>query len=286
MPAFCPEDRSPQYPSDACRTCNDNCRECCPDLGVGPEACEPMLEYNEYKIKALACLVTTLDLCDPCVLAKFLRRLIEALACLLLNIINNICALWAEIAKLWRAIRCLVEALRALMKPRQVRFRYLRNSRYNDAGAFYKEWTSEYEIGIYMDSEQGVETGIANPTDDGKRELADQDYMVTVDACLDGTNMTSTDNIQVITLLSSSEEFNHDVSIQRSLHYEAGTSEQAVPMSRTFILKKGDYIKVHLWGDPGGAGGKFRFHQVRIMYQDFANRKLPPCVDELEKLGW
>lgn len=283
---FCPDDRSAQYPSDSCQTCNDNCRECCPDLGVGPQACEPMKEYNEFKVKALSCLVGTLDLCNPCVLAKFLKRLIEAIACILLNIINNICAIWAEIAKLWRAIRCLVDAVKSLMKPRGVKFRYLRNSRYNDANAFYKTWTSEYEVHIYMDSEQGCEVNVANPTDDGKRELADQDYMVTVDACLDGTNMTSTDNIQIITLLSSSEEFNTDVSIQRSLHFEAGTSEQAVPMSRTFILKKGDFIKVHLWGDPGGAGGKFRFHQVRVMYQDFANVQLPPCVDEISKQGW
>lgn len=249
----------------ACRDCDNCCRDrTCPDLVTGEE-CSKLQEFNEQEIKGSLCDLPFLEMCK---LPEWLTEYFMRIYCLFTGVIDRLC-------RLEERVKCLIDFIFQDSSFDRWQDTYVRTSAYNDGSSFYRDVMEGYTIDLYMDSTQGND----GTTDDGKRKVADQDYMVTLHACLDGTSLEEGQTITTVTVFRSTENFSDAMKIERARHYETSGSEMAVPMSDSIRIRQGEFLKVRVEGETGS--GQFRLHQIHLIWQPISNINAtkPDCLN-------
>ena len=96
-----------------------NCVDCsCEQVKVGYEACNPLHEMNDSKVKGASQVLADTELCDY---PKVFPKALYSIWCVFKNIIAQICwiiselkRIWDEINKIWRAIDGINDRLKKL----------------------------------------------------------------------------------------------------------------------------------------------------------------------------
>ena len=96
-----------------------NCVDCsCEQVKVGYDACTPLHEMNDSKVKGASQVLADTDLCDY---PKVFPKALYSIWCVFKNIIAQICwiiselkRIWDEINKIWRAIDDINDMLKKL----------------------------------------------------------------------------------------------------------------------------------------------------------------------------
>lgn len=96
-----------------------NCVDCsCEQVKVGYEACNPLHEMNDSKVKGASQVLADTELCDY---PKVFPKALYSIWCVFKNIIAQICwiiselkRIWDEINKIWRAIDGINDMLKKL----------------------------------------------------------------------------------------------------------------------------------------------------------------------------
>ncbi len=193
--------------------------------------------------------------------------------------------IWKELEKIWTEIRKiqddiadlkdLVECLRQAIStinntdftPRVTNHRY---GGIQGVSGFYREILDDYNFDIFMDSVTG---------DDGS-VVADKDYYVTVHMCGDLTK-GSGPIIEEVTVHASETPYNDNLKTLTGRHFSTTQGgDLSIGMSASLFVPKGQYLKFHVVGTSDGGApveGKFRVHQVSVMWVPAFTIDLPNC---------